>query len=206
MPVFVKDEHRVLFVHVPKTGGSAVEDAFRDDGWDVYFLDRRARRHPPNQLRTCSPQHMHADLLAQTLRLDRMDVSVMVVREPLARFRSEYLWRHRREPGLTAVDVEAWGRRMLQRFEADPFVLDNHVRPQVRFRVPGVRVHRYEDGLQAALDDVARVCGLATAPQVAPAPTAEGAGPRSSDVPLTPELEGTLREFYREDFEELGYS
>ena len=203
MPVFVKDDRRVLFVHVPKTGGSAIEDAFRDDGWEVYFLDRRARRHPVSQLRTCSPQHMHADLLGQTLRLDRMDVSVMVVREPLARFRSEYLWRHRREPGLEPADVEAWGRRVLRRYDGDPFVLDNHVRPQVRFRVPGVRVHRYEDGLQAAVDDAAAVCGL-PAPRVAAAP--EPSARSSRDVPLTAALEETLREFYREDFAELGYA
>jgi len=204
VPVFVKDDHRVLFVHVPKTGGSAIEDAFRDDGWEVYFLDRRSRRHPASQLRTCSPQHMHADLLSQTLRLDRMQVAVMVVREPLARFRSEYLWRHRRDPGLDPGDVEAWGLRLLDRFHADPFVLDNHARPQVAFRVPGARVHRYEDGLQALADDVATACGLDHAPQVRPAP--EPSGSRSRDVPVTAELERALREFYREDHAQLGYS
>ena len=45
MPVFVKDDVRVLFAHVPKTGGSAVEDAFavkdrsvRDMTWSMWLF------------------------------------------------------------------------------------------------------------------------------------------------------------------------
>jgi Sulfotransferase family len=203
VPVFVHGEHRVLFVHVPKTGGSAVEDAFSDAGWDVHFLDRRARRHPVSQLRRCSPQHMHAALLDQVLRLDRMDAVLTVVRDPLARFRSEYLWRHRRDPDLDPLAVEAWGRRRLERYAVDPFVRDNHIRPQAEFLLPGARVHRYEDGLQTAVDDLGGVEGLPPPPRVAPAP-GEGAH-RSADVPLTATLEALLRAFYREDFERFGY-
>jgi hypothetical protein len=204
VPVFAHGERRVLFVHVPKTGGSAVEDAFADAGWDVHFLDRRARRHPVAQLRRCSPQHMHAALLEQVLRLDRMDAVLTVVRDPLARFRSEYLWRHRRDPVLEPAAVEAWGRRLLERYAEDPYVRDNHIRPQSEFLLPGARVHRYEDGLQAAVDDLGAVADLPPLPQVAPAP---GAGEhRSADVPLTDALERLLREFYGEDFKRFGYA
>lgn len=202
MPVFVKDERRVLFVHVPKTGGTAVEDAFREDGWEAHFLDRTSRRHPVQQLRRCSPQHMHAALLEQTLRLDRLDLGFTVVREPLARFRSEYLWRHREDPELDAKEVERWGRRVLEKFTQDPFVRDNHIRPQSEFVLDDTRVHRYEDGLQAAVDDVYRSLGLhgaATVPRPPKPPVS------SAEVPLTPELTALLRDFYRPDFERFGY-
>lgn len=202
MPVFVRDDRRVLFVHVPKTGGSAVEDAFRDDGWDVHFLDRTSRRHPAQQLRRCSPQHMHAALLEQTLRLDRVDLGFTVVREPLARFRSEYLWRHREDPQLEAAEVERWGRRVLERYAQDPFVRDNHIRPQSEFVLPNTRVHRYEDGLQAAVDDVYRSLGLGGTATV---PRAPGSPVGSAEVPLTGGFTARLREFYEQDFERFGY-
>jgi len=202
VPVFVKDDVRVLFVHVPKTGGSAIEDAFRDDGWDVHFLDRTSRRNPVSRLRRCSPQHMHAALLEEVLRVGDMTATVMVVREPLARFRSEYLWRHRSAPELDAATVEDWGRRLLGRYADDPYLRDNHVRPQAEFLLPGAGVHRYEDGLQAAVDDVARQVGQPP-PTVPGPPVADG--PSSSDVVLTPALESELRDFYAADFETFGY-
>jgi hypothetical protein len=203
VPVFVKDDRRVLFAHVPKTGGSAVEDAFRDDGWEVHFLDRTSRRRPVQQLRRCSPQHMHAALLEQTLRLERMDLFFAVVRDPLARFRSEYLWRHREEPQLDALEVERWGRRVLEQFTHDPFVRDNHIRPQSEFVLPGTRVHHYEDGLQGAVDDVYRSLGLA---ETATVPEPPRAPVSSAEVDLAPGFTARLREFYRADFERFGYT
>lgn len=202
MPVFVKDERRVLFVHVPKTGGSAVEDAFVEDGWEAHFLDRTSRRRPVQRLRRCSPQHMHAALLEQTLRLDRLDLSFAVVREPLARFRSEYLWRHREDPELDSKEVERWGRRVLEKFTQDPFVRDNHIRPQSDFVLDDTRVHRYEDGLQGAVDDVYRSLGL---PETATVPRPPRPPVSSAQVPLSTGLTARLREFYREDFERFGY-
>jgi hypothetical protein len=126
------------------------------------------------------------------------------VRDPLARFRSEYLWRHRRDPVLEPAAVEEWGRRLLERYAEDLFVRDNHIRPQSEFLLPGARVHRYEDGLQSAVDDLSAVADLPPLPQVAPAPSA--GGHRSADVPLTEALERLLREFYVEDFKRFGYA
>jgi hypothetical protein len=202
VPVFVRDDVRVLFVHVPKTGGSAVEDAFADAGWETHLLDRTSARHPSRRFRRCSPQHLHADLLEQLVRLERIDLVTTVVREPRARFRSEYLWRHGEETGPTPDEVTAWGRRILARYATDPFVRDNHIRPQTQFLLPGAHVHRYEDGLQAALDDVAAAVG-GPAPQLRARPPSQGL--RSTDVPVDAELERLLLDFYADDFARLGY-
>ena len=203
MPVFVRDDVRVLYAHVPKTGGSAVEDAFADAGWTTHLLDRTSARHPSQRFRRCSPQHLHADLLEQLVRLERIDLVLTVVREPLARFRSEFLWRHRNDPLPDAEAVTRWGRRMLERYAADPFVRDNHIRPQSQFLLPGAQVHRYEAGLQAALDDVATRLG-GTAPRLRPRTPVEGR--RSADVPVDGELERLLVDFYADDFALLGYT
>ena len=202
MPVFVKDDVRVLYVHVPKTGGSAIEDAFADAGWETHLLDRTSARHPSRRFRRCSPQHLHAELLEQLVRLERIDLVMTVVREPFARFRSEFLWRHSDDAAPTPADVTAWGRRILEKYTADPFVRDNHLRPQSQFLLPGAHVHRYEDGLQAALDDVGAAVDAA-APQLRP--RTASAGLSSADVPVDAELERLLLDFYADDFTRLGY-
>ncbi len=202
MPVFVKDDVRVLFVHVPKTGGSAIEDAFADAGWDTHLLDRTSARHPSRRFRRCSAQHLHADLLAQLVRLERVDLVLTVVREPLARFRSEFLWRHREDAPPAAEEVTRWGRRVLEKYAEDPFVRDNHIRPQSQFVLPGAGLHRYEDGLQPVLDTVAERLGV-TAPTVRPRAVEEGR--RSADVPVGDDLRRLLVDFYADDFATLGY-
>lgn len=202
MPVFVKDDVSVLFVHVPKTGGSAIEDAFAEAGWDTHLLDRTSARHPSRRFRRCSPQHLHAELLEQLVRLERIDAVLVVVREPLARFRSEFLWRHRDEP-VDAAAVSRWGRRMVVKYAEDPYVRDNHIRPQSQFLLPGALVHQYENGLQPALDDLAHRLGV-DAPRVLPREAGAGR-PRSSEVPVEGDLERLLVDFYADDFTRLGY-
>jgi hypothetical protein len=204
MPVFVRDEVRVLFVHVPKTGGSAIEDAFAADGWEVHLLERTSRRRPPNQLMVCSPQHMHAELLRRNLRLGLIDHSFTVVREPVARFRSEFAWRHRTEQAThDAGAVEAWAERAMERYAADPYVLDNHLRPQQEFPLPETSVHRYEDGLQGAVDAVYAAIGAGTPPTIPAAPGGEGAGSRA--VPTSLGLIDRIVGVYAGDFERFGY-
>lgn len=59
MPVFVKNNLKVLYVHIPKTGGTYIEDLFRQNGFDVKFWESNLLG---GALR-CSPQHYHHELL-----------------------------------------------------------------------------------------------------------------------------------------------
>src|SRR5699024_10078740 len=147
MPIFRKGRTSVLFIHVPKTGGSSLENLFLSSGWEVELLDRGMKR-TFNPHRLCSPQHMHASMLANTLRLDTFDLTFMLVREPIALFRSELVMRN---PSLTTAwsrEVEKCAQRLLRTSTTDPHVADNHVRPQHEFYVPGTKVFQLESGLE----------------------------------------------------------
>ena len=176
-------------------------------GYSVSYRDPRLGARSVNHIRRCSPQHMHGALLEATLRLDRFDLVFMVTREPVARFRSEYAYtqRHHRLD-LSGPAVEAWADEAFARYRGDPFVLDNHLRPQVEFMVPGVSVFRLEDGL----GEIARRVSdrlptpLGAVPRVLD--RSEHAGVASSEVQLTDSLERRLRTFYARDYEEFGYA
>jgi len=207
MPVFRKDGKNILFIHVPKCGGSTIENAFRNSGYEVCDLERSAKRTSMNYLRTCSPQHMHADLLERLFRIDRFDLVFMTVRHPVARFRSEYVFRNKRQPDLSpaAADVSAWAEKMFTRYQKDDFILDNHLRPQHEFWMPQATVYRLEDGLGAMLADLneRHELGVAQAPRALHSEKAVGFS--SSAVELSAELKAHLADFYAGDFERFDY-
>ncbi|MCK9795020.1 sulfotransferase family protein [Isoptericola sp. 4D.3] len=206
MPVFTKDERNVLFIHVPKTGGSAVEKHFVADGWEMSYHDGRMPKGYPNYLRRCTPQHMHGALLKEIFRLRRFDAVFAVVRDPVARFRSEYVMRHKQELTTNADAVEAWAEERFEKFASNPYVHDNHIRPQVEFLVKQAHVYRLEDGLDAAVADLNARHDLGLPSEVARVRTSERTrGISSKDVEVSASLEARLEEFYADDFRRFGY-
>lgn len=208
MPVFRKDGKNILFVHVPKCGGSSIENAFRDSGYSVLGLDRSGGKKSANYQRVCSPQHMHADLLQRTLRIGRFDMVFMVVREPIARFRSEYVYRHRKQETVSkaAVDISKWAEKNFRAYEKDPYVLDNHLRPQDEFWLPEARVYRLEDGLETMIQDLNSTFELGVEWQTKRVLHSKAeVGFSSSEVELSDELHERLTDFYAADFERFGY-
>ena len=207
MPIFTREQRSVLFVHVPKTGGTSLERLLMGAGWDVGF--RATPKTHPDQIRLhrVSPQHYHAALLEQTLRLDRFDAAFLVTREPLARFRSEYAMRNKRKDGAGSADhVEEWTRRILGRVRRDPCVLDNHIRPQHEFLLPSARVFRLEDGMDAIVAALNDEWDLGLSTDIPQHLSSGGEGRISSrDVEVNARVEAWVREYYARDRELLGY-
>ena len=145
MPVFYNDEKRVLFVHIPKTGGTSVEDAMRVQGAQCLFSMRGLH---PEQIKflKCSPQHYHAEILEQLVCKERFNSIVHIIRDPVARLKSEYYWQLAQNQ--TTQEPLEWVESILGEYEADQFVADNHIRPQYQFlvRVGNEQLLRFEEG------------------------------------------------------------
>lgn len=205
MTVFSHGDTKILYVHVPKTGGTSVEYAYRDAGWTLSYRDGR---HKENLYVRCSPQHMHARRLQDTFRLAKFHGIFMTVREPIARFRSEYLMRHDRRESfpVDASSVEEWAFLQFDRQRRDPYHLDNHLRPQSEFFLPNTRVYKLEDGLDTMLLDLNKafnVDGPSSAPRAK-----EGGGTHSvssRDVEISDRLREELQVRYAADYKMFGY-
>ena len=206
VPVFFKDDRSVLFVHIPKAAGSTLERMFTGAGWTMRMRETR-RSHPElMSVRRCSPQHYHASLLSELLAVDRFDVVFTVTREPLSRFRSEYLMRNHQDPRTDAASVDAWAARVMRRRRTDPYVLDNHLRPQHEFVLPGSEVYRLEDGLEHVVADLNSKHGVELPAEIPRAlDSVKRAGVSSGDLELSEGLRSTLRRVYGEDFSRFGY-
>lgn len=209
MPVFSKDGKNVLFIHIPKTGGSSIDTVFRMSGYEMHFVDGDVGEGTINHLRRCTPQHMHAAMLRQTFKLHRFDVIFMIVRDPVARFRSEYLWRNRKKKHIPtdAESVQTWADESFAKFADDSYTYDNHLRPQVDFLVPGAKVYHIEDGMDSILADLNDTYGLGLqeqAPRLREGTTKTGVSSR--DVVISPAVERRVKQFYRRDYEQFGYT
>lgn len=201
MPLFVKDGVSILYIHVPKTGGSSIEHFFLANGFRAEFLDFKPD-FSFNDYRMCSPQHMHAALLLALIRPERMRYIFMTVRHPLSRIISEYKMQVRVNGEARALGP--WVERQFGLYRIEKMTSDNHIRPQCEFVIPGCEVFKQEGGLGPAL--VLRIeqrTGLFLAHR-------RIGGENADDGLIIDEAEAEsirpmVEDFYRQDYEAFGY-
>ena len=148
MPIYNCQKRRknLLFLHVPKCGGGSVEKFFRDNGFseDLRCIDYRLRSY------VCSPQHWHAELLAPLINVDAFDGIFSVFRDPVQRIISEYKWKISHP--WASLGIDDWYLCCREAYAGNPYILDNHLRPQIEFLLPSTKVFMLEKGLQLLVD------------------------------------------------------
>lgn len=196
MPLLRINGKNILFIHVPKTGGSAIAEYYRK--YTTFSLERFQIGHWD---KPCIPRHYHGALLERMISPDLIDVAFMVVRDPVERFVSDYKFyvkRKRREERLP--NFSAWLSYRLWRAARNQFYMDNHFRPQVEFECFGADVFRYEDGLEHCIRKVNEAVGLdcsAVLPHV-------NVSPDLSVIPSASDRRKIFR-FYAADFKKYEY-
>ncbi len=157
MPVYRINGAAVLFIHVPKCGGTSIEQmlvahpacqaqAMYEIGPDNLLLG----------VGRCSPQHLHANLLKRLLRLNRFALIFTVVRDPLSRMLSEFAMQRGRAPHRTPADFGAWYDRAQRQRQRNPFHADNHLRPAHEFVLPEALVYNFSAGMAVIWSDLCR--------------------------------------------------
>ena len=130
MPVYTKSGARILFVHIPKTGGSSIEKYLRDNKW--------TESH-----HTVPGEWKHATWEKYD-RWGNFDYKFTVIRDPVERFKSDILhlskdiryemliyrfFGHHRAWNITDQKL----KQFLNKMTANPTKIDNHIRPQSDF-------------------------------------------------------------------------
>ncbi len=149
MPIAFTETGPIFFVHVPKTGGTSMED---------YLL----RRFGPLALTDVNKQHgvRGTYLMAAVNHLSAIDLREMIpvqsilvfalVRDPLQRLLSEYRWQSGASR-MSRLSFSSWLRVMDACVRIDPRAYGNHVRPQADLVPAGAEVFRLEDGFGPAV-------------------------------------------------------
>lgn len=181
---------RILhFIHIPKTGGTALENYMKSVG-SVSLLDERNFGWSK-----CTAQHLHADLHLPLIPDGFADATFGVIRDPLQRMLSEYEFRRSFRPN-EFPPFERWLPTSLQEYGEDPYLLDNHMRPQVAFFRPGMVLFSFADGLEAVRAWIERTCDLPPGPPL----TRDNVAKAEKPVPSA-WARAEIYRTYAEDFE-----
>jgi len=208
MPLYQyrKGEHErtLMFIHVPKTGGTAIETFFRGIGFTGYF-------DPPTYMPVrpylrVPPAHYDYGALNRLFNLDAL-YSFAVVRQPVKRMISEYKWAIEKSSSAEAMarmDFGQYLRFMLDNYRRDENVAAGHFKPQVRFVGEKVRkIFKYEAGLDNIIRNVLRDVGL-NHENLPPLPSVNSSSSTRAIVPSESDI-ALIHQFYAEDFTAFGY-
>ena len=193
MPLFRYKDRVALFVHIPKTGGSSIETGLRELG-----VKRALHYHRSVGYSKCNPQHAHAEIYAKWISSDFYDFAFAVCRNPYARIASEYRMRVTNKGGATPF--APWLQEAADRFSQNRYTLDNHLRPQTEFLLPGLTLFRFEDGLGAAFQVICGRLGIAE-PKPIPHVRKGAVGDIEADLASI----ALIKDLYHVDFERFGY-
>lgn len=199
MPLAHCNSRAIFFAHVPKTGGSSVEDYLIRRFGALSLIDRNKRRGVRGTGLIVPATHLAAIDLAELLPLD-LAWSFAVVREPLARLMSEY----RYQSGVSRMSrlgFSTWARTMLHAARAEPRVYENHIRPQADLVPEGAEIFRLEDGFEALVARLDEVTGTS-----APELSVGHLNPRpKEEIRLSREDAALVGAFYAADYARFGY-
>lgn len=196
-------EKTFLFIHVPKTGGTAIETYFRGIGLTGFFDP--ATYMPVRPYLKVPPAHYDYGVLNRLYNLDSL-YSFAVVRHPVQRMVSEYKWALEKSTGAASHAGRNFGdyiRLMLENYKRDENVAAGHFKPQIRFVGDKVsKIFKYEAGLENIISHVLRDVGLKFDGQVR-LPVVNSTSRR--DVVPSPEDIALIQDHYTEDFKAFGY-
>lgn len=206
MPICTCGRTVIFFSHIPKTGGSSIEAYLSEKGKLTLLGEPK--------IDGVHRQHLTRDQLATLPDLPAFDHSFAVIRDPVSRLASEFIWRS--EPlkplqrlarptaarrarrimmagGKRSLTFREWVPLVLDEARQSPGMRDNHMRPQVEFLAGGDRLFSFEAGLQPVFRWIDRITdGMVGAPTCLK---------KASSA--KPEIDSTSREliesFYAED-------
>jgi hypothetical protein len=211
MPVVRCNAKLLYFAHIPKCGGSSVEDYLLARFRAVGFYDPDMRQTlPSRRWSRTSPQHVDWATLQKLLPAQLLDGVFTVVRHPVSRIVSAFHFQVEVEKAVAPdTSFSDWLAAQARAFEADQFTIDNHFRPQVDF-IPkdGCRVFHLEHGLEAIIPYLDGIAGDEDGPRFIRhynkrdgkrARQAAPAVPSAADLRL-------IESLYSSDFSRFGYT
>lgn len=144
MPTFSKGSKSVLYLHVPKTGGTYVEQLLIKNGFSMHHWSSKRVVGSIKRAERAPLQHMHSAMILSLFDPSKFSFVFATVREPISRLISEFRMRNPQE-ACQKVALK-WMREAIEKCRSDPFIYENHIRSQADFLVEGTSVFKQENG------------------------------------------------------------
>ncbi|MCF6303761.1 MAG: sulfotransferase family protein [Rhodobacteraceae bacterium] len=202
----------IYFCHIPKCGGTAVGKYLENRFRPLAFLDPQFYSIDAEYRWTkSSPQHIPDQELSRLFPAGFFDASFAMVRHPVDRLASVYLYQHLLEKRITkGIKFENWLESLADQKSANPYIYDNHIRPMIDFVPKNAKIFRLENGMAAVVDWLDHQAGDASGPrQIPPANVLANRLAHAKQAKIEFTVSPTARELivdiYKVDFERFGY-
>lgn len=200
MPILSANGKRILFIQIPKTGGTSLTH------WMQQFGELRFHRSFGSPKSKVSPRHLHGEYLEHIYEESMFDGIFMVIRDPMARVVSEYRYQTRKRPfpPRTMLPFGLWLTHSLRIASRNPWYRDNHFRPQVEFEALGTKTFKLEDGLNTVTDQIQKVLDIPSK-NIVPIQRLNPMPSKRRKVEPSLRDQNLVRKFYRSDFDRFEY-
>lgn len=212
MPIFKAGSKLIYYAHVPKCGGSAVEEYLTDRFGGHGAFQNTQYTSRPEKLRwtKTSPQHIDVEALGLLFPADFFDASFAIVRHPVSRLVSAYHFQLEVEGTVPeTTGFSEWLHDLPDRIGENPFAFDNHIRPMAEIVPEGAQIFYLEHGLDAMVPWLDHVTGQKVGMRAVPHTNKQGeyvkggaAKPKAK--PTDADL-ATIAKMYAEDFRRFAY-
>lgn len=150
MPIFRYKSKLCFFSHIPKCGGSSIEEYAHDNGMELGLIDRVYRSRNMKWSIT-SPQHIDGASAAKMFSPSFFDGYFAVVRHPFKRLESAF--KHQKFSAKIVETGESLSDFVKQELRNNAMTIgycDNHFLPQTRFIIPNCpyKIFKLESGLE----------------------------------------------------------
>lgn len=157
MPFIETSGIRMLFIHIPKTGGTSIEKSMGN----LAPLNLCVRAILP--FLKVPPEHFTYHNICALFGENFFDYVFTVVRNPYQRIESEFRMRSLLAKERFFKELPKfpfWLEQTLDQAMRDRNVYANHLRPQIEFVGEGINVFRYEDGLDNVVNVISKNTGV----------------------------------------------
>lgn len=165
MPVFIREDRRIYFAHIPKTAGMFIYGLFLDQGYRMSQIDLGEdadavdliNRYGPlidtSVPRLKSRQTRQHALYDQWHHWGAFDSTFAVMRDPAERFLSTIKHRYRFSGRRQTADVfkTVCTRTAMRKYWRTPRLWDGHLLPQHRFLSSTTKAYWYGSDFVAAI-------------------------------------------------------
>jgi hypothetical protein len=209
--IFERDGRKILFVHIPKTGGSSVRKMLEKEGWKREDI----KPIPPDfekEIQTShsgQSKHQHRELI--NLWKKDWEYEFAIVRNPYTRILSKAK-RQAKEHGIGyphPLGFIRWATDLFKNVipNVGPGADDNHFRPQSEFIGEDTDWFRLEDQLPDLISEL-RMRKVISQSAFLPRLNVSFNGVSDTRMPWEnyPDIFGAFLEFYKKDFEKFGYN
>lgn len=205
MTLLIGKNFSILFLHVPKCGGSSIVETFAANGYSPQLLMRGL---PPQECLVVSPQHQTFSSLKDFIRVEKLTDIFILVRNPYERIKSEFNWTFRDTTTEHRPDFSEWILESLALASEDRSHADNHFRPAINFvdiNTP-VKVFRLEDGIELAIEFFLQEAGDSLPTKISHEKNSAKFPNSCDSLNFNNKALDKINTFYKYDFAAFGYT